>query len=273
MDGNIKIINFYDTLNNYDSHNLRKSTSNYNTNMTNINFDSIRNRYKFIHFLQKQRNRNSDDISDISVSQDNSIRKQKSVMVNSRYGNKNNNDIKKTSTIKFINYNNNCLNHKSDYNSYYNNHIINKSINLSQIQSYKKSINNTFHENNQKKNKKQIIETKKPKFISLDEQKDKKLKCICGCEDNFDNLKFIYSPDSKLDKKNSYNNINKSVNINHNRSTINDKNEKYNNFKKNEKEKNNNYISIKSIELKEGLKRNKNNEIYYSKYSKTKNNI
>ena len=275
MDGNIKIINFYDTLNNYDSHNLRKSTSNYNTNMTNINFDSIRNRYKFIHFLQKQRNRNSDDISDISVSQDNSIRKQKSVMVNSRYGNKNNNDIKKTSTIKFINYNNNCLNHKSDYNSYYNNHIINKSINLSQIESYRKSINNTFHENNQKKNKKQIIETKKPKFISLDEQKDKKLKCICGCEDNFDNLKFNYSPDSKfykMEKNNSYNNIRNAGNINHNRSAINEKKEKYNNYNKKEKGKNNFYINIKSIELKEGLKRSKNNDFYYSKYSKTKNN-
>ena len=274
MDGNIKIINFYDTLNNYDSHNLRKSTSNYNTNITNINFDSIRNRYKFIHFLQKQRNRNSDDISDISVSQDNSIRKQKSVMVNSRYGNKNNNDIKKTSTIKFMNYNNNCKIHKSDYNSYYNNHIINKSINLSQIQSYKKSINNTFHENNQKKIIKQKIETKKPKFIYLGEKKDKKLKCICGCEDNLDHLKFNYSPDSKfykMEKNNSYNNIRKAGN--HNRSAINDKKEKYNNYNKKEKGKNNYYINNKSIELKEGLKRSKNTDFYYSKYSKTKNNI
>jgi hypothetical protein len=272
MDGNIKIINLYDTFNNYDNNNLRKNASNYNTNMTNINFDSIRNRYKLIHFLQKQRNRYSGDISDESISEETSIKKQKSVMVNSRYGNKDNNDIKKSST-KFINYRNNCQNYKSNYNSYYNNRKTNKGINLSQIQSHNKSINNIFHENNQKKNMKQIIETKNPKIIYLGGLKDKKLECTCGCEDNFDNLKFIYSPDSKLDKKNSYNNINKSVNINHNRSTINDKKEKYNNFKKNEKEKNNNYISIKSIELKEGLKRNKNNEIYYSKYSKTKNNI
>ena len=71
--------------------------------MTNINFDSIRNRYKFIHFLQKQRNRNSGDLSDASISQDNSIKKQKSVMVNSKYANQNNNDIKKSSTIRFLN--------------------------------------------------------------------------------------------------------------------------------------------------------------------------
>ena len=276
MDGSIKIINFYDTINNYDSNNLKKSTSNYNTNITNINFDSIRNRYKFIHFLQKQRNRNSGDISDASISQENSIKKQKSVMVNSRYENKNNNDIKKTSTIRFINYNNNCKNYKSNYNSCYNNHIINKSINLSQIQSHNKSISNTFNENNQKRNLKQSIELSKPKFIFLGELNDKKQKCICGCEDNFDNLKFNNSPDFKyyqMGKNSSYNNISKADNINGNHSKIYDLKEKYNNYKKNEKGKNNNYINIKSIELKEGLKRNKNTEFYYSKYSKTKNNI
>ena len=276
MDGNIKIINLYDTINNYDSHNLRKSTSNYNSNMTNINFDSIRNRYKFIHFLQKQRNRNSGDLSDASISQDNSIKKQKSVMVNSKYANQNNNDIKKSSTIRFLNYNNNCKNYKSNYNSCYNNHIINKSINLSQTQSHNKSISNTFHENNQKRNMKQSIEIQKPKYICLGELKDKNLKCICGCEDNFDNLKFNYSPDFKfyqMGKNNSCYNISNADNINGNHSKINDKKEKYNNYKKSEKGKNSNYINIKSIELKEGLKRNKNTEFYYSKYSKTKNNI
>jgi len=283
MDGKIKIINLYDTINNYDNNNLIKSTSNYNTNMSHFNFDSIRNRYKFINFLQKQRNRNSEDISDASFSQDNSIKKQKSVMVNSRYENKNynnnNNDIKKSSTIRFMDYNNNFKNYKSNYNSYYNNHIINKSINLSQVQtshnkSINKSINKTFHDNNQKKNIKQQIEAKKPKCICIDELKDKKLKCICGCEDNIYNIKFNHSPDFKfhpIDKNIGYNNINIADNINVNRSAINYKREKYNNFKNNIKEKNSNYINIKSIELKEGLKRNKNTEFYYSKYSKTKN--
>ena len=76
-----------------------------------------------------------------------------------------------------------------------------------------------------------------------------------------------------MGKNSSYNNISKADNINGNHSKIYDLKEKYNNYKKNEKGKNNNYINIKSIELKEGLKRNKNTEFYYSKYSKTKNNI
>ena len=76
-----------------------------------------------------------------------------------------------------------------------------------------------------------------------------------------------------MEKNNSYNNIRNAGNINHNRSAINEKKEKYNNYNKKEKGKNNFYINIKSIELKEGLKRSKNNDFYYSKYSKTKNNI
>ena len=275
MDGNIKIINLYGTIN-YDSHNLKKSASNYNTNMENINFGSIRNRYKLIHFLQRQRNRNSGDISDTSLSKEKSIKKQKSVMVNSKNENKSNNDIKKSSTLKFLIYNNNIKNYKPNYNSYYNNHLKNKSLNLGKIQTHNKSINNTIHTNNQKKDVKQRIETNKPKFICLDQLKDKKLKCICGCEDNSDNLKLNYSPDYKfhrIEKNNSYNNINNVDNIYHNRSTIYDKKEQYNYFNKNEKRKNSTYISTKSIELKEGLKRKKNTEFYNSKYSKTKRNI
>ena len=105
------------------------------------------------------------------------------------------------------------------------------------------------------------------------------MKCICGCEDNFDNFKFNHSPDFKfyqIEKQNSYNNLNiyNSNNIiNRNRSTINNKKEKYNNFNNNENGNNNYYINIKSIELKEGLKRVKNTEFYNSKYSTTNHNI
>ena len=84
MNGEIKIINLYDTSNNYNNNNLRKSTSSHYSNMSNMNFDSIRNRYKLFNFLQKQRDRHSGDISDESISQEKSIKKQKSVMVNSR---------------------------------------------------------------------------------------------------------------------------------------------------------------------------------------------
>ena len=281
MNGKIKIINLYDTVKNYNNNNLRKITSSYYSNMTNINFDSIRNRYKIFNFLQKHRDRHSGDISNNSMSQDKSIKKQKSDMINSKYANMNNNNIKKSNTTKFINYNNNTKIYNSNYNcnSNYNNRIINKSINLSEIESPHKYTNNTIHNINQNKNIKEIIKINKPKFICLGELKGKKPKCICGCEDNFDNFKFNHSPDFKfyqIEKQKSYNNfnINNTNNImNHNRSTINDKKEKYNNFNQNEKGKNNYYKNIKSLESKESLKRKKNTEIYYSKYSTTNHNI
>ena len=278
MNGNIKIINLYDASNNYDNNNLRKSASIHKSNMTNMNFDSIRNRYKLFNFLQKQRDRNSGgDISNDSISEEYSIKKQKSVMFNSRNVDRNNNEIKKSNTIKFINYNNNSKNNNSNYNSNYNNRIINKSINISEIQIPHKYSNNTSHNINQRNNIKEIIEINRPKYICLDELKGKQLKCICGCEDNFDTFKFNHSPGFRvyqIEKKTSYNNINNSNNaINRNRSTINNKKENYNNFNKNEKGKNNYYINIKSIELNEGLKMRKNTEFYNSKYSKTNLNM
>ena len=278
MNGKIKIINLYDSNNNYDNDNnhLRKSTSSHYSNITNINFDSIRNRYKLFNFLQKQKDRHSGDNSNDSISQEKTIKKQKSVMANSRYANRNNNDIKKSNTSKLINYNNNCKNNNSNYNSNYNNRI-NKSINISEIQNPNRYSKNTIHIN-QNKNKKEIIETNKTKYTCLGELKDKKQKCICGCEDNLDKSKFYHSPDYKfyqIEKQKSYNNLNNNNSNNiiiRNRSSINDKKEKYN-FNKNEKEKNNYYINIKSIELKEGLQRKKNNELYYSKYSTTNHKI
>ena len=280
MNGKIKIINLYDTKNNCDNNNLRKSTSSHYSNMTNINFDSIRNRYKLFNFLQKQKDRHSGDISNHSITQENSIKKQKSVMVNSRYTNKNNNEIKKSNTFKFINYNNNSKSYNSNYNSNYNNRIINKSVNISEIPHPNKYTNNTIHNINQKKNIEEIIELNKPKYICLGGLKGKKLKCICGCEDNFDTFKFNHSPDFKfyqIEKQNNYNNIininNSNKNINRNRSTINAKKEKYNSLNKNENGKNNNYINVKSIELKEGLNWKKNNELYYSKYSTTNHKL
>ena len=77
MNGKIKIINLYDTTNNCDYNNLKKSKSSHYSNMANINFDSIRNRYKLFNFLQKQKDRHSGDISNNSITQENSIKKQK----------------------------------------------------------------------------------------------------------------------------------------------------------------------------------------------------
>ena len=92
-------------------------------------------------------------------------------------------------------------------------------------------------------------------------------KCRCGCEDNFFNFKYNYSPDSwqnKIKKKYSNNTYDgHSSVISLGKYSINNKNNSG-------IWKNRSYYKIKSLEYKSELNKKKNIGFYYSKYSKSK---
>jgi len=201
------------------------------------------------------------------------------------YNNINKNDTYYNNNNKHNNYYNNYNNY-NNYDTYYDNknspnknHSIYGSNNIINNNNY-----NNFNTNYNKYNANHILSPRriildfKPKYICSLERPEKKKICICGCgcEDNFTNLKFNYSPNYKnfnTHRKFSSSNNNSTFNINYNRFTINEMKNKNNGNRIRNKDDNKSdyYFNIKSIEYKLE-NNNRKNDIYYSKYSKTKNN-
>ena len=276
--------NLYDTANNNYNTNLRYSNSSFRSNLTNTSFN-LKNRFNFYRDLQPQKKKTINynyniNNSYISPPRDNLIKKQKNITINIQPGK----NIKKINTIKYMNYNNNS-------NYYKNNNHSNKC----NISNYSSTSNNNYNNNKNKgnslilkqvqnkynyiideKNQRQvptIIELNKIKHVCCfggNYRKNELLKkCRCGCEDNFFNMRYSYSPDSRQSKlKKKYSN--NTYDVNRNRSVINLGKYSLNNNSNNFIWKNRSYYKLKSLEYKSELNKKKHIGFYYSKYSKTK---
>ena len=193
--------------------------------------------------------------------------------------------IIKINAIKYMNYNNNS-------NNYYKN---NNHSNKYNISNYSSTSNNNYN-NNKNKGNSLILKQMQNKYnYSIDEKNQRQAptiiglnkikhiccfggnysknellkKCRCGCADNFFNLRYSYSPDSRQSRlKKKYNNYTYDVNRNH--SVINLGKYSLNNNSNNAIWKNRSYYKLKSLEYKSELNKKKHIGFYYSKYSKTK---
>jgi hypothetical protein len=275
--------NLYDTANNNYNTNLRYSTSSFRSNLTNTSFN-LRNRYNFYKDLQPQKKKtNNYNINNSynSPLRDNVIKKNKNITINVQPGE----NLKKINTIKYMNYNSNNINYKnnnqtnkcniSNYistskNNYINN---NKSNNLILKQKQNK-YNYIIDEKNQRQVPK-IIELNKIKHICClggNYKKNELLqKCRCGCLDNFFNMRYNYSPDSRQNNlKKKY--CNNTYDVYRNHSVTNLGRYSLNNNNNNAIWKNRSYYKLKSLEYKSEYNKKKNIGFYYSKYSKTKKN-
>ena len=275
--------NLYDTANNNYNTNLRYSTSSFRSNLTNTSFN-LKNRYNFYKDLQPQKKKtNNYNINNSynSPLRDNVIKKNKNITINVQPGK----NLKKINTIKYMNYNSNNINYKnnnqtnkcniSNYSSTSKNNYINnnKSNNLILKQKQNK-YNYIIDEKNQRQVPK-IIELNKIKHICClggNYKKNELLqKCRCGCLDNFFNMRYNYSPDSRQNNlKKKYSNNTYDVYRNH--SVTNLGRYSLNNNSNNAIWKNRSYYKLKSLEYKSEYNKKKNIGFYYSKYSKTKKN-
>ena len=274
--------NLYDTANNNYNTNLRYSTSSFRSNLTNTSFN-LRNKFNFYKDLQPQKKKtNNYNINNSynSPPKDSLIKKHKNITINVQPGK----NLKKINTIKYMNYNSNSINYKN-----------NSHTNKCNISNYSSTSKNNYNNNvskrnslilKQKQNKYNFIIDEKnqrqaPKIIELNKikhicciggnyRKNELLqKCRCGCEDNFFNLRYNYSPDSRQNKlKKKYSN--NTYDVNRNRSVINLGKYSLNNNNKNAMWKNRSYYKLKSLEYKSEFNKKKHIGFYYSKYSKTK---